>query len=168
MKSIIVLASLTSFLSGLFGTSWEAVDKAIAEEFPPVRSISTDTLQQRLRNPTVSPAVIDVRAPQEFLVSYLPTAVNLTSAAEIAERYPDRNLEIVLYCSVGYRSADIAKQMMELGYTRVSNLHHSLFEWANNGFPLVNGEGATTYAHPYNRRWGRLLRSDLHRKSVQE
>ena len=165
MTNLIVLASLTSFLSSLFGTSWESVDKMIAEEFPTVRSISTDELQQRLRNPAVAPSVVDVRAPKEFAVSYLPTAINLTSADAIAERIPDKNTEIVLYCSVGYRSAVIVAQMIDMGYTRVRNLNHSLFEWANNDYPMVNDEGATPYAHPYNRRWGKLLRSDLHRTS---
>ena len=168
MKSLMVLASLTSFLSGLFSTSWESVDKTIAEEFPTVRSISTEVLHQRLRNPTVAPSVVDVRAPKEFAVSYLPTAINLESADAIAERFPDRNTEIVLYCSVGYRSAAIAGQLTDMGYTRIRNLHHSLFEWANNEYPMVNDEGATPYAHPYNRRWGRLLRSELHKTSAEK
>jgi len=167
MNKLIVFASLTSFLSGLFGTSWESVDNTITEDFPTVRSISTQVLQHRLRNPTVAPVVIDVRAPEEFAVSYLPTAINLTSVTEIAERFPDKQAEIVLYCSVGYRSAVLAEQMVGMGYTKVRNLHHSLFEWANNGYPMINSEGATRYVHPYNRRWGKLLRRDLHRTSAE-
>jgi len=167
MNNLIVLASLTTFLSFLTGISWESVDKLVAEKFPTVKSITTEKLQQRLRNPTVAPVVIDVRATEEFAVSYLPTAINLTTVAEIAAQFPDLNEEIILYCSVGYRSAAIAEQMTGMGYTKVRNLHHSLFEWANNGYPMVNSEGGTTYAHPYNRRWGRLLRSELHRRSIE-
>ena len=165
MNNLIVIASLPAILSGLFGPSWEDVDNAITAEFPDVKSISTTLLHQRLRNPTVAPVVVDVRASKEFAVSYLPTAVNLTTASEIAQRYPDRNAGLVLYCSVGYRSAAVAAELMAMGYTRVVNLRHSLFEWANQDYPLVNASGATPYAHPYNRRWGKLLRSELRRTS---
>lgn len=164
MNHLIVLASITSFLTSLFGVSWESVDRAVSEEFPTVRSISTVTLHQRLRNPAVAPTVVDVRTSEEFAVSHVPTAVNLVAATEIAERFPDIHEEIVLYCSVGYRSAAIAEQMMAMGYTKIRNLHHSLFEWANKGYPMVNKEGGTRYAHPYNRRWGKLLRSGLHKR----
>ena len=168
MNNLIVIASLTSILSGLFGPSWESVDDAIATEFPSVKSVSTASLHQRLRNPTVAPVVVDVRASKEFEVSYLPTAVNLATAGDIAQRFPDRNTELVLYCSVGYRSAAVVDELMGMGYRRVVNLRHSLFEWANQDYPLINAGGATPYAHPYNRRWGRLLRSELRRTSLSD
>ena len=165
MKSIVVLAYIFSWLSG---PSWKAVDELVAGQFPAVRSVSTTELQQRIRNPTVAPTLIDVRAAEEFAVSYLPTAINLTTTDDIVQHFPDRQAEIILYCSVGYRSAAMAEELMKRGYTRVWNLQHSLFEWANKGYPMVNADGATPYAHPYNRRWGKLLRKDLHKTGAEK
>jgi len=171
MTKIIATASL--FL-GLFGVDWDAVDEKIDKEFPAVTFISTDQLQQRLlRSAATServagegngvnmPVLIDVREPDEYQVSHLPAALNLMAETDIARLYPDRNTEIVVYCSVGYRSAAVAAKLDALGYTNVRNLRHSLFEWANKTYPMVNAEGATDKAHPFNRIWGSLLQPEI-------
>lgn len=157
-----MLTFLTSFLNNLSGLHWEALDRLIASRFPDVRSLTVAELYRRYQSGGTLPAVIDVRAEEEFLVSHLPNACHLESAELIAARLPDHQAEIILYCSVGYRSAAVANALQELGYTRVRNLRHSLFEWANQGLPLVNGQGPTELAHPFDRRWGKLLRPELH------
>ena len=158
MKELLVPAFLTSLRGYLFGFDWDSVDRMVASQFPDVESLSTAELYRRQQTGETLPPVVDVRAKAEYRVSHLGNAFHLESAEQIAVRFPDRGDELILYCSVGYRSAAVAASLQELGYTRVLNLRHSLFEWANRGLPLVNAQGPTTMAHPFNRRWGKLLR----------
>ena len=55
---------------------------------------------------------------------------------------------MVAYCSVGYRSAGLTDELGQRGYTRVCNLEGSLFQWANEGRPLVNADGRVNVVHP--------------------
>ena len=86
----------------------------------------------------------------------------------------DENLHVIAYCSVGYRSSELLsalnKSCASGRYSHcdkltISNLEGSLFKWANEGRPIVtSGNVPTTYVHPYNSFWGRLLNSDLHKR----
>lgn len=163
MTNLLISASLSSFFFGLFGVSWDAVDAKIAREYPAVQSVSATELQELFtRDAASAPLVFDVREPAEFAVSRLATARNLDSGAAIAAAVPDRDAPIVVYCSVGYRSARVANELQQLGFTNVRNMHHSLFGWANAGYPLVNANGDTSLVHPYNRAWGELLEPARH------
>ena len=42
-------------------------------------------------------------------------------------------------------------------YTNVRNLDGSIFQWANEGRPLVRGNQRVQDVHPYDENWGRLL-----------
>jgi rhodanese-related sulfurtransferase len=154
---------VTMFLFGLFGISWDKIDEAISRDYPSVKFISTDELSSLQHNSDSEfPLLIDVRDPAEFRVSHLQDAINLVSARLIAERVVDKNTELVVYCSVGYRSAGVAQELETMGYTSVKNLRHSIFEWANKHYPMVNENGITTKVHPFNRTWGKLLDESLH------
>ena len=67
---------------------------------------------------------------------------------------------VVVYCSVGWRSGDIAQQLRARGRANVFNLEQGLFGWANAGLPMVRGDSAATQVHPYDAVWGRMLRSE--------
>ena len=141
---------------GLFGVDWQTVDRKIARAFPAVEFVCTESLlaEAQLR---VAPTIIDVRLPEEYDVSHIPRAHNLQSAEAIAAAFPDYAEPIVVYCSVGYRSAAVAEELASLGYTSVKNLRHSIFEWAERGYGLENAAGSTAKVHPYNRAWGSLI-----------
>jgi len=107
-----------------------------------------------------------VREVDEFGVSHLGDALNLETAQAIVNMVAQRGLgketEIVVYCSVGYRSAAVAADLQELGFTRVFNLEHSLFDWANKGYPMIDSSGSTDKVHPFNRAWSVLVDDSLH------
>lgn len=69
--------------------------------------------------------LIDNRTPEEFSAGHLPRAINLpydTIGEHIAEKVPNKNQVIKMYCRSGRRTG-IAKTTLEkLGYTRVENL----------------------------------------------
>ena len=161
MKAFFIISAASFFLE-LFGVSWEAVDEKIARQYPEVAALEVSELAAQMARQSASPIVIDVRASEEFAVSHLESAQNFSSAAAIAQRFPDRDTDIVVYCSVGYRSAEVARELERMGYRRVLNLRHSIFAWANQGLPLVNNDGETTRVHPYNRIWGSLLDENRH------
>jgi rhodanese-related sulfurtransferase len=162
MIKLIVAASLSSFLFGLFGVDWETVDRKIEDEYPDVSMISSDQLLLRIGAASDErPLLIDVREADEFNVSHLPGALHLQTGQAIAELVRDTEAPIVVYCSVGYRSAGVADELQALGYSNVLNLQHSIFEWANRDLPLLNGAGETDLVHPFNRAWGTLLDESL-------
>ena len=162
MIKLLFSASISAIFFGLFGVSWNEVDERIASEFPTVAFVTGPQLLETLATDSGSdPVLIDVREPEEFAVSHLSKAYNLTDGAAIAALIPDKSAPIVVYCSVGYRSAGIAAELQRLGYSNVRNLQHSLFEWANRGYPMENAAGPTSHVHPFNRAWGALVSPDL-------
>jgi len=157
---------LTPLLCAFFfhTPSWQEIDENIAKKYPEVKEITIDTLLGRLDQQDM-PFIYDVRDLAEYEVSHLPGAVHMT--APNAVTLP-KNSEIVVYCSVGVRSAAFAAKLMKKGYRQVYNLKGSIFMWANKGYPLVRGAGEKVKTvHPYNRRWGALLNSDLHQYSIK-
>ena len=167
MIKLIAAASVSSFFFGLFGVSWKSVDEKIEREFPGVQAVSTDVLLMRYEAADATlPIIIDVREIGEFRVSHLNEALHLESAEAIFDAIADRGLskdtEIILYCSVGYRSASVAADLKERGFTQVLNLEHSLFEWANKGYPMTSSSGSTDKVHPFNKAWSVLVDEALH------
>jgi rhodanese-related sulfurtransferase len=155
-----LLAPLTLLLSGFFfnAPNWEEIDKLISRKYPTVAHIEVEELHAALERGE-SPLLIDARTPEEYAVSHLPGARNLTSADEVRT---DKETAIVVYCSVGVRSAILAKALQEAGFRRVHNLRGSIFAWANKGYPLWRGDTSADKVHPYDKQWGTLLNRDLH------
>lgn len=145
--------------------TWDAVHRMIAADFPDVPSITTDSLSERLSDASVpSPVLLDARSAEEFAVSHLPGAHRVDPAATTVPALDtlSRDTAIVVYCSVGYRSARIAHRLRTRGFTNVSNLKGSIFRWANEGRPVYRDGRPVTTVHPYNTPWGHLLADSLH------
>jgi rhodanese-related sulfurtransferase len=148
--------------------AFELIKRSIRLRFPTVPSITPDELEQWLKSSTQpQPILIDVRSTLEFSVSHLQTArsIDLTSAHEdFAGMFPKES-PIVVYCSVGYRSAKFAQRLQQQGYSNVFNLEGSIFQWVNEERPVYSNDHVTTIVHPYNKLWGTLLDPD-HRSGV--
>ena len=105
----------------------------------------------------------DIRRADEFSVSHLPNARHVppeTPDAELQQLLPDANQTIIVYCAVGYRSAQMARRLQALGHTNVFNLEGAIFAWTQAGLPLEGGDTV----HPYNAMGRRMLRDDLEAK----
>ncbi len=143
---------------------WSAVERLIASTYPDTPAITPDSLAARLADSTaVRPLLLDARAPEEFAVSHLPGARRIDPKAEA---YPALDslapgAPIVVYCSVGYRSAGVVQQLREQGFTNVTNLRGSIFRWANEGRTVVRDGRAVRQVHPFDDTWGQLLEADL-------
>jgi 3-mercaptopyruvate sulfurtransferase SseA len=74
------------------------------------------------------------------------------------EGFPKQS-NVVVYCSVGYRSERVGEKLLGAGYQHVHNLYGSLFEWVNEGNPVVDKqEKPTQRVHAYSRLWGVWLK----------
>lgn len=85
--------------------------------------------------------MIDVRTPEEFASGHLPGAVNINIYdTDFAQRIAqlDKAKPVMVYCKAGGRSADAAKQLVELGYA-VTELQGGTLAWANAGKALESG-----------------------------
>ena len=144
---------------------WSAVNRMIEAQYPEVPTITTDSLAKRLADTTATrPVLLDARAPEEYAVSHLPGARPIDPDAET---YPAldslaKDRPIVVYCSVGYRSAGVTSRLRAAGFTDVSNLHGSIFRWANEGRPVYRDQQRVAGVHPFDSQWGQLLADSLH------
>ena len=104
-----------------------------------------------------SPLFLDTRAYAEFNVSHIAKArwvgyeeFTLDKVKNIGKGTP-----IVVYCSIGVRSERIGRKLIAAGFTRVQNLYGSIFEWVNQGYPVVDSTGQPTLrVHAYSPAWG--------------
>jgi len=143
--------------------SLDSASEHIKEEFKEVDHISTDTLASLLGSERKKVLLVDAREPDEYAVSRIPGAVNLQEPSAIAKAIAalkESPSSIITYCSIGYRSAELAEDLEDDDSIPipVKNVLGSIFQWANEDRPLETPEGQpTTKVHPYNKTWGRLL-----------
>jgi sulfur-carrier protein adenylyltransferase/sulfurtransferase len=82
---------------------------------------------------------VDVREQDEWDEGALPGAIHIPRGqleSRIEGLVPDHARELVIYCSVGARSAFAAKTLAELGYENVASLAGGLIDWKRNGFEV--------------------------------
>ena len=118
-------------------------------QFPDVPTLSTRQLAQWLPGSHPAPLLVDTRTEAEYAVSHLPGARNLTSLAAIRQADLPRDRSLVLYCSIGLRSAALVRQLRQAGYRNVHNLEGSIFQWQKQGLPLVDRHGPVAGVHPF-------------------
>ncbi len=150
---------------------WTDVKESIRTEFPGVRQLSTRELAEWLADTSRPlPVLLDARTADEFAVSHLRRAELATDVASALPLLEDAGSEtpVVVYCSVGYRSSQLAEELTARGYSNVFNLEGSLFQWANEGRPVYRHDVPVRAIHPYDARWGRLLDKRFHSRGIVE
>lgn len=104
--------------------------------------------------------ILDTRTPEEYQVSHIRGAqyMNFSNPDYTVLRDIPKETPIVVYCSVGYRSEKIGEDLQKRGFSKVFNLYGSIFEWVNEGHPVVNSTGEVTQkVHTYNKRWSQYV-----------
>jgi len=85
------------------------------------------------------PVVLDVREQNEWDEGHIPGAVHVPRGhleSRVERAAPDHSRPVLVYCSVGNRSAFAAKTLAELGYDDVVSLSGGFTDWKRNGFPV--------------------------------
>lgn len=134
----------------------------IESKLPGVARLRVDELDVRLKKKH-KPLLLDARAVEEYAMSHLPGAVRASTLEEALAALDgvSKEREIVTYCSVGWRSGYLAKELGGQGFTGVKNLEGSIFAWANSGRPVYRGEKRAQTVHPFDVKWGKLLAPEL-------
>jgi rhodanese-related sulfurtransferase len=143
---------------------WFVVKRSLRNKFRDEHWITTRQLADWLADKQLpAPILLDVRTSAEWKVSHLPGARRVEPGASAAVAAGDigRDVPIVTYCAVGYRSGEMAQRLRKAGYTNVQNLEGSIFEWANEHRPLVHDGRLASQVHPYDASRGRLLSDDV-------
>jgi rhodanese-related sulfurtransferase len=157
---IMMILCLSGWRSSAGQLNWDTVKQDIARRYPHVRQLPAAELAAWLSDTNrPTPLLLDVRTPAEFAVSHLANARQVDPDADAAKALAGtpKDAPIVTYCSVGYRSSEFTERLRRAGFTNVAQLDGSIFQWANDGRPLVRAGKPTTKVHPYNKRWGQLL-----------
>jgi sulfur-carrier protein adenylyltransferase/sulfurtransferase len=104
-----------------------------------IEEISTVDAHERHGSPD-APLFVDVREPDEWDEGHIPGAI-YTGRGRLESRIeglvPDKSRPLVVYCSVGSRSAFATKTLGELGYDDVVNLAGGFSEWKRNGYEIT-------------------------------
>lgn len=104
--------------------------------------------------------IVDARELEEYEVSHLSNALFVGyknfSPEKLGEWPKESN--IVVYCSVGYRSERVGEILLRSGFQNVYNLRGGIFEWVNTGYSVVDEAGKQVKKiHPYNENWGKWV-----------
>ena len=139
--------------------SWRLIKGSIRLQFPEIEQLSTNELSTWLNNDTPQPLLLDARTEAEYRVSHLKNAYIVPDRLEdLADlEGVSYSTPIVVYCSVGYRSAAIACRLKSLGYQNVLNLSGSIFQWVNENRSVYRQDKSVNQVHPYNHLWQFLL-----------
>jgi rhodanese-related sulfurtransferase len=181
LPRLLAVLALIAALAGSGGAAhaydpedFVAVERMVARTFPDVRHTSTLDLE-RLVHAKAPLLLVDVREAAEFRVSRIPGAIRVDPGiwtrsliAQIGEQARGRT--VVLYCSVGVRSAKLAgrsqQALLDAGAESVVSMMGGIFRWHNELRALENDAGPTADVHPFDERWGRLIsRRHLARQS---
>ena len=155
----LALAAMLYFEGRTIGL--DLVRQVTGRKFPGVKHITTAELAGWLADSGRSqPLLLDARTAPEYEVSHLAGARRIDPIRPLLRHMEAfaRDTPVVVYCSVGYRSARVARWLGRQGFTNVRHLDGSLFAWANEGRPMVSDGKPAREVHPYNDFWGRLLK----------
>ncbi len=106
--------------------------------------------------------ILDTRKKEEYSVSHLKDALwvgyKKFDVNKVSKNIENKNMPIVVYCSVGVRSEDIGEKLLKAGFTNVHNLYGGIFDWKEKGNIVVDTAGIETQkVHVYSKQWGELL-----------
>lgn len=134
----------------------------ISAGYPNVRWVEPATLERWMKEPDANGLVLlDVRTREEQAVSQLPGARRVNAEGpNISSLAIPSDATVVVYCSIGLRSAAIVEELEAAGTKNVFNLEGGIFGWANRDRPIVRGGETVSEVHPYNRFFGMLVRKD--------
>ncbi|GAA3636381.1 rhodanese-like domain-containing protein [Flavivirga jejuensis] len=110
--------------------------------------------------------LLDSREPKEYHTSHLKHAIHVGydefKIDSIQKKIPNKNSEIIVYCSVGIRSESIGDSLKKAGYKNVKNLYGGIFEWKNNDLPVYNSvEKETDSIHTFSLKWSQWLKKGI-------
>ena len=119
------------------------------KEFPEVTNITPAEVMDLLaRQKKV--VLVDVRTPEEQRVSMLPGAITREELLSNLNAYRDH--VIIGYCTISYRSGQLAQDLRKKGITTL-NLKGGLLAWIQEGGKVYSQGKETQKVHVYGSKW---------------
>ncbi len=82
--------------------------------------------------------LVNVHIPYEGEIKDTDAFIAYDSIADNLDRLPqDKNAKIVVYCRSGGMSAIAARELVRLGFTRVSDLAGGMIDWEKSGYKIM-------------------------------
>lgn len=155
-KSCTVL--IIFFITGLSALAQSAFDKKLKSLYKnTVPQIEASAVKPKIGTAVV---LLDTRSKEEYKVSHIPGAklVDYDKFKSSDVQGIDKQAEVIVYCTVGYRSERIGEKLLDMGFINVKNLYGGIFEWANEAGELVNNlNQPTDSVHTYSKSWSAYL-----------
>ncbi|MGJ3250454.1 MAG: rhodanese-like domain-containing protein [Elainellaceae cyanobacterium] len=162
--------------AGIRAIAWFVLKWLIRIRFPIVKRLTTTELAHQLESDVDStngqhPILLDARTFEEYQVSHLPGArwVDMNDPVDYLLDYGQGDRlnspsppSVVIYCSIGYRSAQLTQQLQARGHKNVVNLEGSIFAWINENRPVYRNATPVCDIHPYHDAWKWLLNPNSH------
>lgn len=144
------------------GFTLAAVQADIENRFTRIEHISAAEMTAL---PATDLLIFDTRPAAEYAVSHIENAYRIDPdmrAAAFSTQFgaAAQDKILIFYCSVGVRSSQLAEALLDdlPGARGIYNLRGGLFGWHNEGRALVNAAGPTRAIHPFDNKWGQLIR----------
>ena len=84
--------------------------------------------------------LIDVREDSEWNLGRIPKAIHMGKGIierDIESMIQNREVELILYCQGGFRSALAAESLKKMGYKNVYSMSGGFSAWVVNEFPVL-------------------------------
>lgn len=90
--------------------------------------------------------LLDTRSEVAYNISHIPSSKRVGYDDFSIERVwtIPRDANIVVYCTLGYKSEQVGGFLTEMGFKNVQNLYGSIVEWVNEGGLVVNKDNKRT------------------------
>ncbi len=106
-----------------------------------LQTMDAQTLKQGLDQQSVT--LIDVREPGEFAGEHIPGATLVALSQFDPRTIPQTDdMQLVLYCRSGNRSAIAAKKLFDAGFESVAHLACGIGAWKEAGYATVTNRNA--------------------------
>jgi len=147
---------LLLYACGIQGQNFDEMVYRLIDESVPL--IQPENLNEALNTKSIL-VILDAREKEEYQVSHLKNAIWVGyKDFEMASINIPKDMQVVVYCSVGYRSENIGVKLQDAGYKNVRNLYGGIFKWKNDGYDVYdNTDNPTNKVHAYNESWGKWL-----------
>lgn len=114
--------------------------KLVADARKNIQEISPLSLKEKIEKQKHQRfLLIDVREEHEWSLGHIPTAIHLSKGIierDIEKMTPDLMTPIIVYCSGGFRSVLVAKNLNAMGYNNIYSLTDGLRGWGDAGFSI--------------------------------
>jgi len=94
---------------------------------------------QKLRATGDPHVLVDTREESEWAAGHVSGALHLGKGIierDIEAKVPDKHTKLILYCGGGFRSALVADNLRQMGYTQAISLDGGWRDLKDSGLPL--------------------------------